>query len=129
MFNPSQISKFDELFMRDCTFASNQPTNIWYFINGLAFEWKLTLGSHEIFNKYGSHQYSFEILDIPNNVLGLPLINNWNALSLNIDSNSLSGDIKKVKCDLLSSISKFTYIEKVFCNSKIILIISFIVTL
>ena len=69
-----------------------------------------------------------EILDIPNNVLGLPPINNWNALTINIDSNSLSGEVKKVKSDLLDNIGKYTNIEKVFCNRILILSIQFTVS-
>src|SRR3981189_1700457 len=116
MFNSNLQARYDELFMRDCTFISNQPTSIKDFINGLSFEWKLSMGSYKLFNKFGSHQFCVEVLDIPNNVLGLPPINNWNALTINIDSNSLSGEVKKVKSDLLDNIGKYTNIEKVFCN-------------
>src|SRR3981189_3694140 len=103
MFNSNLLVKYDELFMRDCTFISNQPTSIKDFINGLSFEWKLSMGSCKLFYKLGSHQFCVEILDIPINVLGLPLINNWNALTINVDSNSLSGEVKKGKCDLLDN--------------------------
>ena len=57
-----------------------------------------------------------EILDITNLGLGLPHKNNWNVLAINVDSNSLSGELKKVKSDLLDNIGKYTNIEKVFCN-------------
>src|SRR3981189_2874517 len=125
MFNSNLQVKYDELFMRDCTFISNQPTSIKDFINGLSFEWKLSMGSYKLLNKFGSHQFCVEILDIPNNVLGLPPINNWNVLTINIDSNSLSGEVKKVKSDLLDNIGKFTNIEQVFCNRILILTIQF----
>ena len=128
MFNSNLLVKYDKLFMRDCTFISNQPTSIKDFINGLSFEWKLSMGSYKLFNKFGSHQFCVEVLDIPNNVLGLPSINNCNALTINIDSNSLSGEVKKVKSDLLDNIGKFTNIEKVFCNGIIIFTIKFTVS-
>src|SRR3977135_3260789 len=105
------LMKFNDLFMRDCTFMSDvdQPISIKQFINGLNFEWKLCLGSYKLHN-----QFHLEILDIPNNVLGLPLLNNWNVFSINIDPNGVLGGVKEIKKDLLSYISKFVDIEKCF---------------
>ena len=116
------LSKLNELFVRDCTFISNleEPTSIKEFINGLNFEWKLSLGSYKSFN-----QFYVEILDLPNNVLGLPLLNNWNVITINVDPNGFSGGLKEVKRDLLINISKFVDTEKFFNNRIIIFTIKF----
>src|SRR3977135_3653139 len=85
---PESLMKLNDLFVRDCTFMSNvdQQISIKQFINGLNFEWKLSLGSYKLYN-----QFHIEILDIPNNVLGLPLLNNWNVFTINIDPKWLFG--------------------------------------
>src|SRR3977135_169053 len=116
------LMKFNDLFMRDCTFMSDvdQPINIKQFINGLNFEWKLCLGSYKLHN-----QFHLEILDIPNNVLGLRLLNNWNVFSINIDPNGFLGGVKEIKKDLFSYISKFVDIEKVLNNRIIIFTIKY----
>src|SRR3977135_720221 len=116
------LMKFNDLFVRDCTFMSDvdQPISIKQFINGLNFEWKLCLGSYKLHN-----QFHLEILDIPNNVLGLPLLNNWNVFSINIDPNGFLGGVKEIKKDLLSYISKFVDIEKVLNNRIIIFTIKY----
>jgi len=116
------LMKLNDLFVRDCTFMSNvdQPISIKQFINGLNFEWKLSLGSYKLYN-----QFHIEILDIPNNVLGLPHLNNWNVFTINIDPNGFSGGLKEVKRDLLIDVSKFVDIEKVLNNRIIIFTIKF----
>src|SRR3977135_1231862 len=117
---PESLMKLNDLFVRDCTFMSNvdQPISIKQFINGLNFEWKLSLGSYTLYN-----QFHIEILDIPNNVL--PLLNNWNVCTINIDPNGFSGGLKEVKRDLLIDVSKFVDIEKVLNNRIIIFTIKF----
>ena len=67
-----------------------------------------------------------EILDLPNNVLGLPLLNNWNVITINVDPNGFSGGLKEVKRGLLINISKFIDTEKFFNNRIIIFTIKFI---
>ena len=116
------LSKLNELFVRVCTFISNleEPTSIKEFINGLNFEWKLSLGSYKLYN-----QFYVEILDLPNNVLGLPLLNNWNVITINVDPNGFSGVLKEVKRDLLINISKFVDTENFFNNLIIIFTIKF----
>src|SRR3981189_468069 len=109
------LSKLNELCVQDCTFISNleEPTSIKEFINGLNFEWKLSLGSYKLYN-----QFYMAILDLPNNVLGLPLLNNWNIITINVDPNGFSGGLKEVKRDLLINIRKFVDTKKILKNGK-----------
>ena len=116
------LAKLNELFVRDCTFVSHmdEPVSIKNFITGLNFEWKLSLGSYKLYN-----QFCIEILDLPNNVLGLPALNNWNVITINVDPTGFTGGLKEVKRDLLLNIHKFIDTEKIFNNRIIIFTIKF----
>ena len=111
------IIKYAELFTRECTFMSHMANrvSIKSFINGLSFEWKLSLGN------YKEHlQFCLEVLDIPNGVLGLTQLHNWNSITINIDPYTFSEEIINVKHDLLQHLSKYLNIENTFENRVLI---------
>ena len=116
------LIKLEELFNRECCFISSleSPINITNFIESINFEWKLKLGDYKTFN-----EFCFEIIDIPNIVLGLPALNNWNVFTINIDPNSLEGNIKSVKKDILKHISNLVDTERVINNRILIFSIKF----
>src|SRR5271156_4044041 len=117
------LNRYEELFSRDCSFVSNnsQSISIKDFIEGLNFEWKISLGSYSLYN-----QFILEIFDIPNGIIGFPSSDNWNMCTINIDPASLSGNIKTVKREMLNRISHFQNIEKSYANRVIMLTIKFI---
>ena len=110
----------DGLFKREISFMSNleNPMSIAEFINSLSFEWKLNLGKFYLYN-----QFLLEIFDIPNGVLGLPYLNNWSTIQINIDGNCLSGELTKVKSEILHKFSQYVPVGTIKENRVIILTI------
>ena len=113
------LIKYVELFTRDCTFMSNihDEVSIKNFINGLNFEWKLNWGD------YRKCSFTFEILYMPNNILGLPNLQNWNNFCLNIDPYDFD-DITNVKYNIISHIEKYINVDNVTVNRILIFTIN-----
>jgi hypothetical protein len=122
MFYCEPLLKYEELFVRESCFISSleECKSIMEFIKEINFEWKLSLGDYVKYN-----QFCLEILDVPNRILGLPFVHNWNISTINMDPNSFRGNLQTIKGDILKHLSNFVDCGKKYKNRILIFTIKF----